>query len=110
MKIHLVLFHTKTAYGQEGFYDVSIERLVETFKKFGGDEVYVFNDGNINGTYKELQYLNDNKLEAFGHYAFKPLVILNVFEKLLPNLKYDKEYNIKNWKNLYDVYIENEFM
>ena len=39
MKIHLVLFHTKTAYGKEGFYDESVSRLINTFKDNGGDEI-----------------------------------------------------------------------
>lgn len=82
MKIHLVIFHTKVAYGQNGFYDSSIERLSNSFLKYGGDFIHVFNDENITGTYRELKFLNDNKLEAFGHYAFKPLVLLNVMSGL----------------------------
>ena len=82
MKIHLVVFHTKKAYNQDRYYDVSIERLTESFIKFGGDEIHIINNENITGTYRELKFLNDNEEEAFGHYAFKPLVLLNTFKKI----------------------------
>jgi hypothetical protein len=46
-------------------------------------------------------FTNDKKI------IFNEENVKIVFEKLLPKLKYDKEYNIKNWKNLYDIYLDN---
>jgi hypothetical protein len=53
-------------------------------------------------TFEYSRIFTDDKKIIFNEENIKI-----VFEKLLPNLCYDKKYNIKNWKNLYDVYIDN---
>jgi len=84
MNIYLAAFYTKNTYGQEGYYNSSIQRLTESFLRHGGDLVEIVNEDTITGTYKELKFLHDNKLQACGHYAFKPLMLLNLMQKIQP--------------------------
>ena len=107
MKIHLVLFHTKTAYGKEGFYDESVSRLINTFKDNGGDEIHIYTEETIPFDNDEVKnYFNQYKNNAFGFYAFKPLIILDVMSKINNGdviLYHDAgrpEYNFSFKKNL----------
>lgn len=54
-------------------------------------------------TFEYSKIFTDDKKIIFNEENIKL-----VFEKLLPNLVYNKNYNIKNWKNLYDIYIDND--
>ena len=107
MKIHLVLFHTKTAYNQEGFYDESINRLISTFKDNGGDEVHIYTEETIPFDNDDVRnYFEQYKNNAFGFYAFKPLVILDTMSKIPEGdvvLYHDAgrpEYNFSFKKNI----------
>jgi hypothetical protein len=107
MKIHLVLFHTKTAYNREGFYDESINRLINTFKDNGGDEVHIYTEETIPFDDDNVRnYFEQYKNNAFGFYAFKPLVILDTMSKIPDGdvvLYHDAgrpEYNFSFKKNL----------
>jgi len=107
MKIHLVLFHTKTAYGKEGFYDESVNRLVTTFKENGGDEAHIYTEETVPFDNDEIKnYFEQYKDNAFGFYAFKPLVILDIMSKISDGdviLYHDAgrpEYNFSFKKNL----------
>lgn len=83
MSIHLVIFHTTTAYSTEGYYDESVNRLISTFKENGGNEVHVYTEKNIPFDNDDIKnYFEQYKKESFGFYAFKPLVILDVMSKI----------------------------
>jgi hypothetical protein len=83
MNIHLVIFHTKVAYGKEGYYDESVNRLVNTFKENGGNEVHIYTEDNIPFGNDDIKnWFEQHKSQAFGFYAFKPLVILDVMSKI----------------------------
>jgi hypothetical protein len=107
MKIHLVLFHTKSAYGQEGYYDESVNRLINTFKENGGDEVHSYVEETLPFGNEDIKnYFEQYKNDAFGFYAFKPLIILDVMSKIPDGdvvLYHDagrKEYNYSFKKNI----------
>jgi hypothetical protein len=85
MNIHLVLFHTKSAYGQEGYYNESVNRLINTFKEHGGDVVHTYTEETVPFDNDDIKnYFEQYKNDAFGFYAFKPLIILDVMSKI-PN-------------------------
>lgn len=49
-------------------------------------------------------FTDDNKIE------FNQENIKNIFKKILPNMTFDERFVIKNWKDLYDIYINYTFM
>jgi hypothetical protein len=107
MKIHLVLFYTKVAYGKEGYYDESVNRLINTFKENGGNEVHTYTEETVPfDNDKVKDYFEQYKNNAFGFYAFKPLIILDVMSKIPDGdviLYHDAgrpEYNFSFKKNL----------
>jgi len=107
MKIHLVLFYTKSAYGREGYYDESVSRLTNTFKENGGDEVHTYTEETVPFDNDRVRdYFEQYKNDAFGFYAFKPLIILDVMSKIPDGdviLYHDAgrpEYNFSFKKNL----------
>jgi hypothetical protein len=107
MKIHLVLFHTKSAYGREGYYDESVNRLINTFKENGGDEVHTYTEETVPFDNNDIKnYFEQYKNDAFGFYAFKPLIILDVMSKIPDGdviLYHDAgrpEYNFSFKKNI----------
>lgn len=82
MKIHLVCFNTKYAYGIENYYEESYERLSKSFLENGGDEIHHYTEENIPTNDFEKQFYEKYKTDYFGFYSFKPLIILDVFNKI----------------------------
>lgn len=82
MKIHLVLFNTFSNYGKNGYYDESIERLKSSFLQNGGDEIHHYNEETIPLEPQEREYFQKYKDKAFGFYGFKPIIILDVLNKI----------------------------
>ena len=83
MNIHLVLFHTKSAYSQEGYYNESVNRLIDTFKENGGDVIHTYTEETIPFDNDDVKnYFEKYRNDAFGFYAFKPLIILDVMSKI----------------------------
>jgi hypothetical protein len=82
MKIHLTLFNTKSNYGQEGYYDKSIQVLIDSFKNNGVDYVHHYTEDNVPWGDDLKPYFETYKRNGYGFWAFKPLIILDVMNKI----------------------------
>jgi hypothetical protein len=82
MNIHLVLFNTKSVYGIDNFYDESIQILIESFKNNGVDHVHRYYEDTLPCDEDLKQYFETYKNNGYGFYAFKPLIILDVMNKI----------------------------
>lgn len=83
MNIHLVMFTTPSKYGIVNYYANSVKQLIESSKKFGIEHFHLYSPEMLNLDEFSDQFRNsDNDDPGFNFYAWKPLVILDVFEKI----------------------------
>ena len=82
MKLHLVIFNTFSNFGKDNYYDDSIVKLKESFLANGGDEVHHYTEDTLPISKEYREYCEKYRNRSFGFYGFKPVIILDVFEKI----------------------------
>jgi hypothetical protein len=82
MDIHLVVFNTKSNYGREGYYDESVQILINSFKENGVDYVHHYTEETLPCDDTLKQYCETHKDHGYGFWVFKPLIILDVMDKI----------------------------
>ena len=82
MNIHLVVFNTKDNYGKEGYYDESVQVLINSFKENGADYVYHYNEDTLPCDDTIKQYCETHRSHGYGFWVFKPIIILEVMNKI----------------------------
>lgn len=82
MNIHLVLFNTKSNYGREGYYDESVQILIDSFKENGVDYVHHYNEDTLPCDDTIKQYCEEHRSSGYGFWVFKPIIILDVMDKI----------------------------
>jgi hypothetical protein len=82
MEIHLVLFNTKNNYGKEGYYDESVQILINSFKENGVDHVHHYTEETLPCDDTLKQYFETYRSHGYGFWSFKPLIILDVINKI----------------------------
>jgi hypothetical protein len=82
MDIHLVVFNTKNNYGKVGYYDESVQILINSFKENGVDYVHHYTEETLPCDDTLKQYCETYKDHGYGFWVFKPLIILDVMDKI----------------------------
>ena len=83
MNIHLVMFTTPSKYGVINYYANSVKQLIESSKQFGIEHFHLYSPEMLNLDEFSPQFKDSNDHDpGFNFYAWKPLVILDVIEKI----------------------------
>jgi hypothetical protein len=82
MNIHLVMFSTNLKFGIEDYYAFSAVNLIESAKMFGIEHFHMYSPEMLDVSESDLQYMLDNPDPGFGFYMWKPIVILDVLNKI----------------------------
>ena len=82
MEVHLVIFNTRGNYGIEGFYDESVQILINSFKENGVDHVHHYTEETLPCDDTLKQYFETYRNHGYGFWAFKPIIILDVMNKI----------------------------
>jgi len=82
MNVHLVMFTTPSKYGVINYYANSVKQLIESSKQFGIEHFHLYNPEMLNMDEFSSQFKDNNDDPGFNFYAWKPLIILDVLEKI----------------------------
>jgi hypothetical protein len=76
------MFSTNLKFGIEDYYAPSAINLIESAKKFGVEHFHLYSPEMLTISESDLQYMYDNSDTGFGFYMWKPIIILDVLEKV----------------------------
>lgn len=82
MNVHLVTFITNKKFGIENYYTASVDRLIASAKKFGIEHIHVYTPDSLPVSSHILNYMKNSDDPGFGFYSWKPVIILDVLNKL----------------------------
>jgi len=82
MDIHLACFCTSEKFGKKNYYAESIKKLFDSAKTFGIKHFHAYNEKLLPIGEHVRRYMENTKDSGYGFYSWKPLVILDVFDKI----------------------------
>jgi len=106
MIVNLVTFMTDSKFGIRNYYADSIRQLFDSAKIFGVENFHLYTPNSLPVSDYILKYMNDTSERGFGYYSWKPVIILDVMNKISTGdvvLYHDagrREYNYKFKKDL----------
>ena len=82
MIVNLVTFMTDSKFGKENYYVNSVRRLFESSKKFGVEHFHLYTPKSLPVSDYILNFMHDTSEHGFGYYSWKPIIILDVMNKI----------------------------
>lgn len=106
MDIHFVTFVTNVKFGKQNYYSSSVRKLMDSAKKFSIEHFHLYNQDLLPVSKYVKEYMEKTLDPGYGFYSWKPLIILDVMDKINPGdvvLYHDagrKEYNFSIEKDV----------